>query len=181
MSINLDCPFTCVHFFADGRHCQMPPSADDMGLFYFHAKKFQNRLNSQEAGRQISQFLETDILTACDLSCTFASLFSATALGLIKPKATIALTYLGNLMLQTQKLAKKEFLESFDDRWPKIVEEAPAFNPLEPEPTPAPAATQPTETTLITQMESPADTPAADPNVDPAEKAPHPIPFPKIM
>jgi hypothetical protein len=178
---NLDRPFTCVHFFADGRRCQMPPSADDMGLCYFHAKKFQNRLNSQEAGRQISQFLETDILTACDLSSTFASLFSATAQGRIKPKTAATLTYLGRLMLQTQKLAKKEFLESFDDRWPKIVEEAPAFNPLEPEPTPAPATTQPTETALITQNESPTDDPTADPNADPADTAPHPIPFPKIM
>jgi hypothetical protein len=176
MSNNQDRPFTCVHFFADGRRCQMPPSADDMGLCYFHAKKFQNRLNSQEAGRQISQFLETDILTACDLSSTFASLFSATAQGWIKPKTAATLTYLGRLMLQTQKLAKQEFLESFDDRWPKIVEEAPAFNPLEPEPSPAPAA-ESTESTLTTQKESPAD----EPNADPTGTAPHPIPFPKIM
>jgi hypothetical protein len=173
MSINQDRPFTCVHFFADGRRCQMPPSADDMGLCYFHAKKFQNRLNSQEAGRQISTFLETDILTACDLSSTFASLFSATAQGWIKPKTAATLTYLGRLMLQTQKLAKQEFLECFDDRWPKIVEEAPAFNPLEPEPTPETPAAESTETTLTTQKESPAD----DPNPAPTQ----PIPFPKIM
>jgi hypothetical protein len=179
MSKNQDRPFTCVHFFADGRRCQLPPSADDMGLCYFHAKKFQNRLNSQEAGRQISQFLETDILTACDLSSTFASLFSATAQGWIKPKTAATLTYLGRLMLQTQKLAKKEFLESFDDRWPKIVKEAPAFNPLEPEPAPAPAPTaaQSTAPALSTQNESPAD----DPNVDPADATPRPIPFPKVM
>ena len=181
MSITQDRPCTCMFVFADGRRCQMPPSADDIDLSYFYARTHRDHLSAQEAGQQINEFLSSDILTACDLSAALTTLFSAAALGLIKPKATIALTYLGNLMLQTQKLAKKEFLESFDDRWPKIVEEAPAFNPLEPEPTPAPAATQPTETTLITQMESPADTPAADPNVDPAEKAPHPIPFPKIM
>jgi hypothetical protein len=178
MSINQDRPFTCVHFFADGRRCQMPPSADDMGLCYFHAKKFQNRLNSQEAGRQISQFLETDILTACDLSSTFASLFSATAQGWIKPKTAATLTYLGRLMLQTQKLAKKEFLESFDDRWPKIVDEAPAFNPPEPEPEPAQApASTPTEIILTPQKETPTD----EPNADSTGTAPHPIPFPKIM
>jgi hypothetical protein len=173
MSISQDRPCTCAFFFADGRRCQLPPSADDMGLCYFHAKKFRDRLTAEEAGRQISQFLETDILTACDLSSTFASLFSATAQGYIKPKTAATLTYLGRLMLQTQKLAKQEFLESFDDRWPKIVEEAPAFNPLEPEPTPASAATQPTETTLTTQKESPAD----DPNPAPTQ----PIPFPKVM
>ena len=176
MSINQDRPCTCMFFFADGRRCQMPPSADDMGLCYFHAKKFQDRLNSEEAGRQISQFLETDILTACDLSSTFASLFSATAPGWIKPKTAATLTYLGRLMLQTQKLAKQEFLESFDDRWPKIVEEAPAFNPLEPEPTPAPD-TKPDQTSLITQKESLAD----DPADETTGTAPHPIPFPKVM
>jgi hypothetical protein len=167
---NLDRPFTCVHFFADGRRCQMPPSADDMGLCYFHAKKFQNRLNSQEAGRQISQFLETDILTACDLSSTFASLFSATAQGWIKPKTAATLTYLGRLMLQTQKLAKQEFL---DDRWPKIVQESICFN----EPAPEAPAAQSTNPTL-----TPAnDTPSGDPNPNPTGTAPHPIPFPKVM
>ena len=28
MSINQDRPCTCMFFFADGRRCQMPPSAD---------------------------------------------------------------------------------------------------------------------------------------------------------
>ena len=173
MSINQDRTFTCVHFFADGRRCQLPPSADDMGLCYFHAKKFRNRLDSQEAGRQISQFLETDILTACDLSSTFASLFSATAQGWIKPKTAATLTYLGRLMLQTQKLAKQEFLESFDDRWPKIVDEAPAFNPPEPELTPETPASEPSVPSLSPQKETPAD----DTNPAPTQ----PIPFPKIM
>ena len=173
MSINQDRPCTCMFFFADGRRCQMPPSADDMGLCYFHAKKYQDRLNAQEAGQQINEFLSSDILTACDLSAALATLFSATSLGLIKPKTTIALTYLGNLMLQTQKLAKQEFLESFDDRWPKIVDEAPAFNPPEPELTPETPASEPSVPSLSPQKETPAD----DTNPAPTQ----PIPFPKIM
>ena len=136
MSNNQDRPCTCVFFFADGRRCQLPPTPDDMGLCYFHANKFRDRINSEEAGRQISEFLQTDILTACDLSSAFATLFSATALGYIKPKTAAALTYLGNLMLQTQRLAKEEFLGTFQDRWPKVVQESPAFNPP-PDPPPA--------------------------------------------
>jgi hypothetical protein len=64
MSINQDRPCTCMFFFADGRRCQMPPSADDMGLCYFHAKKHRDHLNAQEAGQQINEFLSSDILTA---------------------------------------------------------------------------------------------------------------------
>jgi hypothetical protein len=30
-------------------------------------------------------------------------------------------------MLQTQRLAKQEFLEAFDERWPKVVQEAQSF------------------------------------------------------
>ena len=172
MSINQDRPCTCMFFFADGRRCQMPPSADDMGLCYFHAKKYQDRLNAQEAGQQINEFLSSDILTACDLSAALATLFSATSLGLIKPKTTIALTYLGNLMLQTQKLAKQEFLEAFNDRWPKIVQESIVFNEPAPEPAPAAESTNPCLTPAN-------DTPSDDPNPDPAH--PQPIPFPKIM
>ncbi len=92
MSINQDRPCTCAFFFADGRRCQLPPSPDDMGLCYFHAKKYRDHLSAQEAGQQINEFLSSDILTACDLSAALAPLFSATAMGLIKPKTTIALT-----------------------------------------------------------------------------------------
>jgi len=175
MSINQDRPCTCMFFFADGRRCQMPPSADDMGLCYFHAKKYQNRLNAEQAGQQINEFLSSDILTACDLSAALRTLFSATSLGLIKPKATIALAYLGNLMLQTQKLAKDEFLESFEDRWPKIVQESIVFN--EPATPPAAEAPAPQPTTPILTPSN--DTPSDEPN--PAPTHPEPIPFPKIM
>ena len=174
MSINQDRPCTCMFFFADGRRCQMPPSADDMGLCYFHAKKHQDRLNAEQAGQQINEFLSSDILTACDLSAALRTLFSATSLGLIKPKTTIALAYLGNLMLQTQKLAKDEFLESFEDRWPKIVQESIVFN--EPATTPAPEAPAPQPTTPILTPSN--DTPSDEPNPVPTHS--QPIPFPKI-
>jgi hypothetical protein len=175
MSINQDRPCTCMFVFADGRRCQMPPSADDMDLCYFHAKKYRDRITAQEAGQQINEFLSSDILTACDLTAALATLFSATSLGLIKPKTTIALTYLGNLMLQTQRLAKDEFLESFKDRWPKIVQESIVFN--EPPTPPAPEAPAAQSTNPILTPAN--DTPSDDPNPNPTH--PQPIPFPKIM
>jgi len=172
MSINQDRPCTCAFFFADGRRCQLPPSADDMGLCYFHAKKYRDRITAEEAGRQINEFLSSDILTACDLTAALATLFSATSLGVIKPKTAIALTYLGQLMLQTQRLAKEEFLQSFDDRWPKIVQESICFNEPATPPAPAAESTNPGPTPAN-------DTPSDDPNPNPSH--PDPIPFPKIM
>jgi hypothetical protein len=177
MSINQDRPCTCMFYFADGRRCQMPPSADDIDLCYFHAKKHRDHLSAQEAGLQINEFLSSDILTACDLSAALRTLFSATALGLIKPKATIALTYLGNLMLQTQKLAKQEFVQSFDDRWSKIVKESIVFNEPATPPAPELPATQSTNPTLTPANDIPSD----DLNPNPTDTNSGPIPFPKIM
>ena len=177
MSINQDRPFTCVHFFADGRRCQMPPSADDMDLCYFHAKKHYDRLSAQEAGQQINEFLSSDILTACDLTAALSTLFSATSLGLIKPKTTIALTYLGQLMLQTQKLARQESVQSFDDSWTKIVKESIVFNEPATPPAPEAPATQSTNPLL-----TPAnDTPSDDPNPDLTDAKSGPIPFRKTI
>ncbi len=172
MSINQDRPCTCMFFFADGRRCQMPPSADDMGLCYFHAKKHRDHLNAQEAGQQIIEFLSSDILTACDLTAALSTLFSATSLGLIKPKTTIALTYLGQLMLQTQKLAKTEFLQSFNDSWPKIVKESIVFN----EPATPPTSEPPAESPQLTDT-----LPSEDPTADSNSTDPEPLPNRKIM
>jgi hypothetical protein len=163
--------------FADGRRCQMPPSADDMDLCYFHAKKHYDRISAQEAGQQINQFLSSDILTACDLSAALSTLFSAAALGLIKPKTTIALTYLGNLMLQTQKLARQEFVQSFDDSWPKIVRESIVFN----EPATPPASEAPAAHSTNPSLTPANNTPSDDPNPDPTDTSSGPIPLPKIM
>jgi hypothetical protein len=175
MSINQNHPRTCAYFVADGRRFQLHPTADDMGLCYFHAKKYHDRLTAQQAGQQINEFLSSDILTACDLNAALTTLFSATAQGFIKPKTAAALTYLGQLMLQTQRLAKEEFLQSFDDRWPKIVRESIVFNEPATPPAPQAPATQSTNPALT----STNDTPCDDPNPDPTH--PNPIPFPKIM
>jgi hypothetical protein len=159
----------CAFTFADGRRCQMPESVDDSGLCYFHSQKFRDRITRQEAGKQISQYLNTDILTACDLSSAFATLFCATAKGFIKPKTAATLTYLGQLMLQTQRLAKEEFLETFESDWPKIVEESSSFAP-----DPAPSESPTTTDVILTPDSPPApqDAPQDDPESPATEPAP---------
>jgi hypothetical protein len=133
MPRNPDRTDLCHFTYADGRRCTLPQFPDDYGLCYHHREKRQAFLEAREAGRQISRFLETDILTACDLSCTLSALFSATAMGYIKPKTAATLGYLAQLMLQAQERAKAEFLQSGGKSWSKIVRKAPAFQPDEPD------------------------------------------------
>jgi len=129
MPRNPDRTELCQFTFSDGRRCTMPQFPDDLGFCYYHGQQCRERLHAKEAGRQVSRFLETDIMTACDLSCTLSALFGATAEGLIKPKRAKTLAYLAGLMLQTHKLAKSEFLEAYEQTWPEVVSHGPAFSP----------------------------------------------------
>ncbi len=112
----------CTFTFSDGRRCKMPSYFTEPDLCYFHALKFQKQVKAERAGNQIAKFLNTDFVTACDLSNTFATLFCATAQGYIKPKTAATLAYLGQLMLQTHIHAKQEFQEAFDeDSWQNAI------------------------------------------------------------
>jgi hypothetical protein len=133
MPRNPDRTNLCHFTYSDGRRCTLPQLPDDLGLCFHHGQKYRAHMESREAGRQISRFLETKILTACDLSCTLSALFSATAMGYIKPKTAAALGYLAQVMLQAQQRAKAEFLLSGGKSWSKIVRMAPAFQPDEPD------------------------------------------------
>jgi hypothetical protein len=139
----------CHFTFADGRRCTLPQFPDDYGLCYHHGQKYRASLHAKEAGCLISHFVQTDILTACDLSCALSYLFSSTAQGVTKPKTAIALGYLAQLMIQTQKLAKEEYLEASNANWSDIVRDGPAFN--------AEFEKQPTKS-------SPPTTPSTDPS-----------------
>jgi hypothetical protein len=133
MPRNPDRTDLCHFTYADGRRCTLPQFPDDHGLCFHHREKQIASLQSREAGRQVSRFLETDILTACDVSCTLSALFGATAQGYIKPKTAATLAYIAQLMLQAQQLAKTEFLQAGGQRWDRVVRQAPAFNPVDPD------------------------------------------------
>jgi len=139
----------CRFTFADGRQCKLPICGDDMGLCYFHAEKYLHRMKAKEAGRRIAKFLNTDILTASDFNSALAALFSAAALGYVKPKTTATLAYLAQIMVQTQRLAKLEFLEASTSPWTEVIRQSATFTasipaPAEPPPNPdAPYAVEP--------------------------------------
>jgi hypothetical protein len=119
----------CGFVFSDGRRCTMPESPEDMGLCYFHAKKYADAIRKKCAGHEISRCLNSDINTACDLNAAFTMLFSATAQNFIKPRTAHVLTNLGHLMLQTHLLAKEEYLSAFTQKWPEVVQQSLVFNP----------------------------------------------------
>jgi hypothetical protein len=125
----------CTFIFDDGRHCNMPHTDGDLRLCYFHEQKEIRRLLSRDAGLKIGRFLAVDIHTACDLNAAFSTLFRAGAEGHIESKMVNSLTRLGQLILQTQALAKDEYLATYDQEWPDVVERSTVFN-LDPDGTP---------------------------------------------
>lgn len=119
----------CSFSFADGRRCRSPrlprPSTgcpDHPHLCSFHARKEAQALAAQQAGRDISSYLSSSYLSACDLSAALGQLFSAVAEGQIKPKTATALTYLSQTLLQTIRLAQDEYIQAFGpDSWRRVI------------------------------------------------------------
>ena len=128
MPRNPDRTDLCHFTYSDGRRCTLPQFPDDVGLCFHHGQKYRQRLEAREAGRRVSRFLETEILTACDLSCTLSALFGATAMGYLKPKTAATLGYLAQLMLQAQTRAKQEYTDTYVKPWQDVVSDGPAFN-----------------------------------------------------
>lgn len=128
----------CVFMFDDGRHCNMPHTGSELRLCYFHQKKELQRLVAKEAGMKVSNYLATNLHTACDLSAAFATLFRVGVEGHADPKTLNALTKLGHLVVQTHLLAKDEYLSTFEHEWSHIVEQSHAFED-DPAPNSAPA------------------------------------------
>jgi hypothetical protein len=127
----------CTFTFSDGRQCRIPRYTTEPDFCYFHARKVARRLEAEAAGKQIAKYLNADFLTACDLSNTFATLFSAAAQGFIKPKTVGSLACLGQLMLRTHILAKEEFREAFDkDTWLDAIR-SPFSDDVDESPSPA--------------------------------------------
>ena len=112
----------CAFTFADGRQCRTPRRSGHQHLCYFHAQKEAESLAAKQAGEDISSFLSTNLLSACDLSAAMARLFSAVARGDVKPKVASTLAYLSQTMMQSIPFAQHEFCEAFSsDSWRKAI------------------------------------------------------------
>src|SRR5216684_8565336 len=90
----------CAFTFADGRQCRTPRRSGHQHLCYYHAQKEAEALIAKQAGEDISSFFSKHYVSACDLSAALARLFRAVARGEIKPKAAMAMAYLGQTLVQ---------------------------------------------------------------------------------
>ncbi len=148
----------CSFNFADGRQCRTPRRSGHSHLCYFHAQKEAESLAAKQAGEDISSFLSTSLLSACDLSAAMARLFSAVAQGQIKPKVASTLAYLSQTMIQSIPIAQHEYIESFSsDTWRRAIRSS--FTHPAPLPMPTP------------QAAPPAPSPAPQPTSQPAPQA----------
>jgi len=153
-------PNLCVFTFADGRQCRTPRCSGHLHFCYFHAQKEAESLAAQKVGEDISRFLPTKLLTACDLGVAMSRLFCAVAQGQVKPKVASTLAYLAQTMLQSIPIAQDEYIHSFDtDTWRSTVRSSSRHDDPED-----------------------ADDTAYDTSGDPAEAAevlaPQPVPHP---
>src|SRR5882672_3478298 len=127
----------CAFTFADGRHCRTPRCSGHLHFCYFHAQKEAESLAAQQVGQDISRFLPTKLLTACDLGAAMSRLFCAVAQGQVKPKVAGTLAYLAHTMLQSIPIAQDEYIHSFDtNAWRREIRSS--FNVPAPQPAPAP-------------------------------------------
>ena len=173
----------CSFNFADGRQCRTPRRSGHSHLCYFHAQKEAESLAAKQAGEDISSFLSTSLLSACDLSAAMARLFSAVAQGQIKPKVASTLAYLSQTMIQSIPIAQHEFCEAFSsDSWRRAIRSsfhvpAPPPKPATQAalPAPSPTASQPPSQPNPKPTSQPAPPLAPQPTSQPA---PPPVPIP---
>jgi hypothetical protein len=186
-------PNLCVFAFADGRQCRMPRCSGHLHYCYFHAQKEAESLAAQQVGQDISRFLPTKLLTACDLGVALSRTFCAVARGDLKPKVASTLGYLAQTMLQSIPIAQHEYIESFNTHmWHNAVRfsfrlddppRTPAPQPA-PQP-PAPASPEPTPVEAEQNLSRPgrepgssscSSSPAPQPSVQPDPKPHTPLP-----
>ncbi|MGB2590454.1 MAG: hypothetical protein WAJ96_07375 [Candidatus Acidiferrum sp.] len=125
----------CQFQFSDGRCCRMLRSPDHPIFCAFHARQELQLLESQRLGDEISTSLNGDFLTATDINHVLGKLFTAVAQDRISPRKATALTYMGQVMLSSLPLVKREFPFSYKfDHWNKVLRDAPPLST----PTPLP-------------------------------------------
>jgi hypothetical protein len=131
----------CAFAFADGRQCRTPRCSGHLHFCYFHAQKEAETVAAKQVGEDISRFLPTKLLTACDLGVAMSRLFCAVARGEVKPKVASTLAYLAQTMLQSIPIAQHEYIESFNtNTWRNAVRVSFRYDdpPSTPAPEPAP-------------------------------------------
>ena len=123
----------CHFTYADGRRCTLPQFPDDMGPCYHHGDQYRASLQSKEAGRQVSGF-SPPTSSPPATSVAPSPLFSPPLRRAICNPKSLPVSATSPNSCCRPKNSKQEYLEAFNDPWPKVVAEGAAFNDPEPEP-----------------------------------------------
>ena len=130
-------PEFCHYTFSDNRRCRMLRQTNHPTLCPFHARDEQQLLESHNLGAEIATSYTGDYLTAADINHVLSKVFTALAQNRIPQRTAATLAYLGQVMLLTLPLAKKEttFVYSYET-WKDMIENATRLSPPQA-PTPA--------------------------------------------
>jgi hypothetical protein len=101
-------PEFCQYTFSDNRQCRMLRQTNHPTLCPFHARDEQQLLESHTLGAQIATSYTGDFLTAADINHVLSKVFTALAQTRIPQRTAVTMAYLGQIMLQTLPLVKKE-------------------------------------------------------------------------
>ena len=129
-------PGLCQFAFSDGRLCRMLRQKNHPTLCLFHARDEQQLLESHNLGAQIATSYTGDYLTAADINHVLSKVFTALAQNRIPQRTAATLAYLGQVMLNSLPMAKKEttFVYSYET-WKDMIDNATHLTNARP-PTP---------------------------------------------
>jgi hypothetical protein len=123
----------CHYTFSDNRRCRMLRHTNHPTLCPFHARDEQQLLESHTLGAQIATSYTGDYLTAADINHVLSKVFTALAQNRIPQRTAATLAYLGQIMLHTLPLTKKEhpFKYSYEG-WTNMIDNATHLSAPEP-------------------------------------------------
>ena len=126
-------PKFCQFAFSDNRHCRMLRYKNHPSLCLFHAHAEQQLLESHRLGAEIATSFSGDFLTAADINHVMSKVFTALAQNRIPQRTAATLAYLGQVMLLTLPMAKKEttFVYSYET-WKDMIENATHLSAPQP-------------------------------------------------
>jgi hypothetical protein len=130
-------PNLCRFAFSDGRRCRMLRHKNHTALCLFHAHAERQLLESHRLGAEMAATFTGDFLTAADINHVMGKVFTALAQNRIPQRTAATLAYLGQVMLNSLPMAKKEttFVYSYET-WKDLIDNATHLTNSRP-PTPA--------------------------------------------
>lgn len=109
--MNTDSPATndnrCVRQFTDGRRCRMLRQSGHDSLCVFHAKEEQQLLEADKLAAEFAS-VSGQFMTAIDVNHVLGKVFDAFAHKRITHRTANTFGYLGQLLLQSMPLVKRE-------------------------------------------------------------------------